>query len=267
MSERFFDQIDWSARWFDTVRPYAQQVIAAQDWRACLNRLAGEMQLQNHLGLPVQFIPQEELPDGTAYEAHISATGLVPTRENLHDFFNALVWLSFPEIKRQLNALQAAQIATLGIGKSRGAARDAATIFDENAALLVVEHSEAGDQLVEALRLHQWESAFLQQREKFDRCARIWTFGHALMEKLVNPYKAITAHSWVLRIEPHHFDLTRDEGLMQIDQLVSQQLLTQTLTTADYTPLPVLGIPGWWQDQNQDFYADHSVFRPPRQKK
>jgi len=53
---------------------------------------------------------------------------------------------------------------------------------------------------------------------------------------------------------------------MQIDQLVSQQLLTQTLTTADYTPLPVLGIPGWWKDQNPGFYADQSVFRPPRQK-
>jgi len=92
------------------------------------------------------------------------------------------VWLSFPEIKRQLNALQAAQIAALGIGKSRGPARDAATIFDENAALLVVEHSAAGDELIEALRLHQWDSAFVQQRSKFDRCAKIWSFGHALME-------------------------------------------------------------------------------------
>ncbi|MFZ6687916.1 DUF3025 domain-containing protein [Undibacterium sp. SXout11W] len=267
MSERFFDQIDWSARWFDTVRPYAQQLIAAQDWRACLNQLAGGIQLQNHLGLPVQFIPQEELPEGTAYEAHISATGKVPTRENLHDFFNALVWLSFPEIKRQLNALQAAQIAALGIGKSRGPARDAATIFDENAALLVVENSEAGDELIEALRLHQWESAFVQQRAKFDRCAKIWSFGHALMEKLVNPYKAITAHSCVLRVEPEHFTLSRDNSLMQIDQLVSQQLLTHRLTTADYTPLPVLGIPGWWEEQNPVFYADQSVFRPPRQRK
>jgi hypothetical protein len=51
--------------------------------------------LQNHRSLPTQFIPQEDLPEGVAYEAHISATGNVPTRENLHDFFNALVWLTF----------------------------------------------------------------------------------------------------------------------------------------------------------------------------
>jgi hypothetical protein len=49
----------------------------------------------------------------------------VPTRENLHDFFNGLVWQTFPLIKRELNALQAAQIAAAGVGKSRGPARDA----------------------------------------------------------------------------------------------------------------------------------------------
>ena len=199
---RFFDQITWSAPWFDLVRPMAQQLIAAPDWRAKLNQLAQEQQLHNHQGMALEFIPQEELPDGVAYEAHISATGKVPTRENLHDFFNALVWLSFPRIKRQLNALQAAQIASLGIGKSRGPARDAATIFDENAALLVVEHSTEGDELISALRQHEWESAFITQRHKFNQCAKVWGFGHALMEKLVTPYKAITAHSsgWNLRI-------------------------------------------------------------------
>ena len=86
----------------------------------------------NHRDLPLQFIPQDELPEGVAYESHIShAAGKVPTRENLHDFFNALVWLSFP---RKLNVssmhLQSAQIDTSRcIGKSRGPARDAATIF------------------------------------------------------------------------------------------------------------------------------------------
>jgi len=267
MSMRFYDQINWSAPWFDLVRPAAQQLIAAPDWRDRLNQLAQEHQLQNHLGMPLLFIPQEELPEGAAYEAHISATGKVPTRENLHDFFNALVWLNFPLIKRQLNALQAAQIAALGIGKSRGPARDAATIFDENAALLVVENSVKGDELIAALRQHKWQSAFLTQRDKFNHCAKVWSFGHALMEKLVNPYKAITAHTWVVRVESAHFTRSRDEGLREIDESVSDILKTLTLTTGDYTPLPVLGIPGWWLDQDADFYADRDVFRPPRHKK
>ncbi|MFZ6692064.1 DUF3025 domain-containing protein [Undibacterium sp. SXout20W] len=267
MSERFFDQIDWPARWFDTVRPAAQRLVAAPDWRGCLNQIAQDMQLENHQAMPLQFIPQEELPDGVAYEAHISATGKVPTRENLHDFFNALVWLRFPRIKRQLNALQSAQIATLGIGKSRGPARDAATIFDENAALLVVENSPVGDQLITGLRQHQWDTVFLQQRKQFEIRAQVWSFGHALMEKLVSPYKAITAHTWVVRVDPEHFTHPEEVCLQQIDIQVSRQLMTQQLSTADYTPLPVLGIPGWWQHQDAAFYSDQTVFRPPRIKK
>jgi hypothetical protein len=98
--------------------------------------------------LPISFVPQEDLPEGTAYEQHIGATGGVPTRDNLHDFFNGLVWLTFPRIKVQLNALQAAQIALDGVGKSRGPARDGATIFDENAALLVVRDNADSHALV-----------------------------------------------------------------------------------------------------------------------
>ena len=35
-------------------------------------------------------------------------------------------------------------------------------------------------------------------------------------------------------------------------------------TTADFTPLPVLGLPGWCEDQDDDFYNDAAVFRPKR---
>ena len=82
-------------------------------------------------------MPQAALPDGCAYEAHIHATGAVPTRDNLHDFFNALVWLHFPTAKRLLNRLQAAAIARDGVQASRGPVRDAATLFDENAVLFL----------------------------------------------------------------------------------------------------------------------------------
>ena len=71
----------------------------------------------------VQFAPQEQLPPDEAYEAFIWRTGTVPTRDNLHDFFNGLVWLAFPETKRRLNELQAAEIARRGIASTRGRTR------------------------------------------------------------------------------------------------------------------------------------------------
>ena len=40
--------------------------------------------------------------------------------------------------------------------------------------------------------------------------------------------------------------------------------LQQGLLTTVSTPLPVLGVPGWWQGQDAAFYAQTSVFRPKR---
>lgn len=51
-----------------------------------------------------------------------------------------------------------------------------------------------------------------------------------------------------------------------LDEHIARQLASHDLTTADYTPLPVLGIPGWWLDQDEAFYADANVFRAKRSK-
>ena len=261
--------IDWSRPWYASVRAAASRVLADgpdsdRSIIAALNAQAAAQQLCNQRGLPLTFVAQGALPEGAAYEAFIDATGAVPTRDNLHDFFNALVWLSFPCIKRRLNALQAAQIALAGVGKSRGAARDGATIFDENAALLVVRDAPPGRALAEALRGHDWRAAFVARRASFGPDAEVCLFGHALMEKLVAPYKAITAHTRVVLADDAFFALSDAARRTWIDQRVAQDLAANGLSTADFTPLPVLGVPGWWQGQDDAFYGDATVFRPKR---
>jgi len=267
MAAPFLEQIDWTRPWLALVRQTAQPVLAAPDWRAALNDRAHAAGLVNHRGLPLCFVPAAELPTGIAYEEFISATGFVPTRDNLHDFFNALVWLTFPAIKKQLNALQAAEIATRAAcaqaeatsGGTRGKLRDAATLFDENAALLVCADME----WLADLRAHRWREALLVQRPAFGKAAGVYLFGHALMEKLVAPYKAITAHTWVVPADAGFFLLSLPQQRAWIDDAVMRQL-QQGLHTSTFTPLPVLGLPGWWDGQDEAFYADVQVFRPPR---
>jgi hypothetical protein len=258
------ESIDWSRPWYESVRTAAGQLSAEAHFRDDFNTQAAALGLRNHQGLPLSFVPQDDLPEGTAYEAFIGATGGVPTRDNLHDFFNGLVWLSFPRIKVQLNALQAAQIALDGVGKSRGPARDGATIFDENAALLVVRDGDAGHALAAALREHQWREAFVTQRASFGPDAQVWLFGHALMEKLVAPRKAITAHTRVVVASGDFFALDHDARRAWLDQKVAGDLAAHGLSTADFTPMQVLGVPGWWPGQDDDFYNDATVFRPRR---
>ena len=95
-------------------------------------------------------------------------------------------------------------------------------------------------------------------------------FGHALSEKLVDPYKSITAHVLKLPIPP---DLPADaltaSGASAVvhpwDDWLAARLTPEWLATKPYTPLPVLGTPGWWAaNEDPGFYADAQVFRPAR---
>lgn len=259
----FLSRIDWQQPWLAPLLPIARPILEAHDWRQALNTATAENALRNHCNLPIRFVPQEELPPGMAYEAFISETGCVPTRDNLHDFFNALVWLTYPQIKVCLNALQAAEIVAVaksdGKPAQRGKVRDAATIFDENAALFVTNDAA----LVESLRNHQWHDVFIRRRLQFQHACEVRLFGHALMEKLIAPYKAITAHAWVVWVEASFFAMSSDQKKERLDSVVAQEL-KRGLKTSDFTPLPVLGIPGWWSGQDEAFYVDASVFRPRR---
>jgi hypothetical protein len=194
---------------------------------------------------PLRFGHAAEAPPGEAYESFINRTACVPTRDNLHDLFNGIVWLRFPQIKRRLNELQAAQIAQQGIGSTRGAVRDALTLFDENAAGL-----QAPERLAQALRERDWRSLFVTCRSGWHD-ASLTVFGHALLEKLCTPRKPITAHVWLL---PAAGDLS-SQWL--------EALTPARLARKPYHPLPVLGVPGWWPaNDNVAWYDDASVFRP-----
>jgi hypothetical protein len=198
-----------------------------------------------------RFVPAGALPAGEPYERFVFATGRVPTRCNLHDFFNGLAWRAFPSAKARLNRLQAEEIAASGIGGRRGAVRDAITLLDENGALL-----QAPDALRAALAARDWRALFVTHRARWAE-ARLWLFGHALMEQLVRPRKSLTAH--VLLAPPAL------EKIASVDGWMADALTPGMLAAKPFLPLPVLGVPGWWpENASPDFYDDAQVFRPAR---
>ncbi len=196
----------------------------------------------------IRFVDPRALPRAEAYESFIDRTASVPTRSNHHDFFNGLAWLRHPTLKRRLNELQAAEIERQGPGVGRGGLRDALTLFDENAAIL-----QAPSVLTDALRARDWEALFIIHRAAWAE-ARIELFGHALLEKLLRPRKAITAHVWCL-------DASEPFDSRVIDNLASA-VQRGPATLKPFLPLPVLGVPGWWpENDDPSFYADAGVFR------
>ncbi len=241
------DQMDWTRHW---LAPYAQtgsSLIKPADG------VATHADLLNRAGLaPVRFVGQGDLPADQAYEQFIFETGTVPTRDNLHDFFNGLCWIRFPEVKKRLNQLQAAEIAKAGVKNVRGPVRDALTLFDENAAFL-----SAPQPIWDALIAADWRRLFVDLRPLWQQ-ARLVIFGHALLEKLVCPRKAMTAH--VYRANPPM------DSPAELDAWMAADLSAEKLAGKPFVPLPVLGVPGWWpENENFSFYDDSFVFRPRRQ--
>jgi hypothetical protein len=234
--------IDWGAPW---LAPYASAAQALPN--GSTTHVADA--LNRFRATPVQFVSQSNLPDGQAYEQFIFDTQTVPTRDNLHDFFNGLCWLTFPQTKKKLNQLQAEQLAIDGVQKTRGPVRDALTVFDENAAFLL-----APQPLWDALIARNWQRLFVELRPMWQD-AQLVLFGHALLEKLVTPRKPITAHVYLAQPAIH--------SIASLDAWIADDITAQKLASKPFVPLPVLGVPGWWfQNEKLSFYEDILVFRP-----
>ena len=235
--------------WRELGEAVTARVLRGAALPAALNDVASSLAAQ-----AISFVEHSALSPGLAYEQFVSDCGQCPTRENLHDFFNGLCWLRFPKIKRRFNTLQvqAMQAATASGKAVRGPVRDALTLFDENGALL-----QAPPALWAALQERDWRALLVDGRDSW-REARLTLFGHALLEKLVAPRKAITAHIYL-------FDLCLSAAPQwaELDAGVAADLSAEKLSQKPFLPLPVLGVPGWCvANAAPAFYADPAVFRP-----
>jgi hypothetical protein len=239
--------IDWSAPWLAPLARWRGS-LASPDWRAALTKAARMRGVVSGRGAPIRFVAADDAGD-SPYELHIAETGRVPTRAHWHDAFNALIWLAYPRAKAALNRRQADQIEARGVRGPRGAVRDAATLIDESGLLLACDDGEVFD----ALARHDWRRLLVDWRGRWGRSIVALAFGHALLEKLAGPFKAITAC-----VVPIPLAGDRDEAAAHF------------VDRADLAPpllahLPVLGIPGWWAaNESPTFYDDPAVFRPRR---
>jgi len=246
------ETIDWSAPWLNPWREAGQAAaLGVQSGANCAQALNDYCQ-SHAADCPVGFVSQSKLPAQEAYEAYIYRTRNVPTRDGLHDFFNGLCWMTFPQTKVRLNQLQAQQITRSGVQSVRGPTRDGITVFDENAAFL-----QAPDALWQALEDKNWRSLFVDLRPLWAQ-SHLVLFGHALLEKLVQPRKGITAH--VYRV------MAQDQSVKAMDTWMAAEVTEEKLALKPFAHLPILGVPGWWADnENPDFYDDAFVFRSKRE--
>lgn len=210
-------------------------------------------------GAPIRFVP----PAAAAqYEVRIFETGEVQTRPgSWHDLFNALVWLAFPKTKAVLNGHHYDEILARRGERLRGTARDVLTLFDEGGIVVAAADAE----LSALLRNLRWKELFWKRRAQVLRSMRFYVFGHAIYEKVLEPYKGVTAKALILDAAPGLLDAPIERQLCELDAHAAGYFSgTQALaSTRSLSPLPILGIPGWEPaNASEEYYDDLSQFRP-----
>lgn len=204
----------------------------------------------------IKFISQQpksnNFEDG--YEPRIFLKREVQTRENnWHDFFNALVWQAFPKSKNTLNQLHFNFQQSRYPSKQRLAAENMLTLFDENGAIVI-----ASDELyLTLIREHKWQELFWQRRQELKDNLKVIVFGHSIYEKALCPYIGLTAKC--LMFAAKDFSLSCADSMLANFLQHHKNILLPSLLS----PLPILGVPGWWmQNDNEEFYANKNYFRP-----
>jgi hypothetical protein len=221
-------------------------------------------------GKPLRFVEQGlgKLAFEAQYEPRCYLSGEVQTRENnLHDLFNVLVWLVFPQGKAAVNArhYRALTEAASPLESQRGRVRDMATLFDESGVIVVSSDAELSRLLFD----FKWKELFWSRRAEVRAAMGFYIFGHGLHEKAMQPYIGMTGQGLVLQVETAFFSWPLPRRMEHLDERVAAYLndSKKCRDTRELTPVPLLGIPGWSAENEQPGYYDNQqYFRPSRQR-
>ena len=197
------------------------------------------------------------------YEPRVYLHGELQTREqSWHDFFNWLMWLTFPKTKAVINKWQYHSLKNrLPTHLSqRTHLENLLTQFDEGGMIV----ASANSQLTHFLRDHEWHNLFWQQRDRLKKEMRFYLLGHALYEKLLQPYMGITANALIFEVDSGFIQKPLHEQTAWLDATCAAYIDNEAWCVGMKTlyPVPVLGIPDWHPENNSaSFYENKNYFR------
>ncbi len=229
---------------------------------AALNTCSQHVSLTNHCDLPIRFVaPNDDESMSMHYEKRIAETGEIATRENWHDFFNAMQWLTFPQSKAAISEMHARLMAAQIEGtKGRTIARDVLTLFDEGGVIV----ASADESLLNHIRYFEWQKLFVERRAEAKKNIHFYLAGHSVMEKMLDPFVGVTAKALLLKVDDDFFAQSHVAQIQEIDSRAAAWLMNEAslASTRNLNPLPILGIPGWFTaNESPSFYDDAHHFR------
>ena len=252
---------------FDSLRAPLERLTIDASWPgiARLNECAAG--IRNYRDQPIRFVANENATTAPHYETRIAEAGEIATRENWHDFFNAMSWLSFPKAKSAISEMHARLLSARGESEllMRSVPRDVLTLFDEGGIIVV----SADETLLELIRHFEWKTLFVDRRADVIACMRFYLFGHSMLEKALDPYVGVTAKAILFLVNDEFLAANHAAQMCHIDLRAAAWLMEQSnlASSKNFSPLPWLGVPGWWQEnESPTFYDDAHYFRRGRMR-
>ncbi len=247
---------------FNSIDSIAQYFCQYKDWPQ-LDDLEKLFQLYN---INIKPVAQDDKPTcfEDHYEPRIFLKKELQTRnENWHDFFNAMIWLQFPNIKKSLNQLHFYAAKARKAGSNRSTLENAITLFDECGCVIVSDRED----LLDLIRGHEWHKLFWQNRDVLAQHLSCVVVGHAMHEKALKPYIGMTSHAILLSST----DLLKGcqaNNFNALDKKISELWLQNKINSSrDLQAFPLLGMPGWHKDnQREEFYFNVDYFRAKRKR-
>ena len=225
-----------------------------------LNALAAGLATAS--GKALRFVPPSAGPR-PGYEAHIDATGEVPTRaDNWHDLFNALAWIAYPQAKARINAQHAAILAERGEEETRHRSpeRDALTLFDEGGVAIAASDPA----LLRLVVDFEWKELFWRRRDAVQGKMKFFVFGHGCFEQSLAPYIGMVGKTVFVPVDDFFHMLPIEAQLPRVDEELARHFASRSRfpSPKSMAPMPVLGVPGWhFAAQDEAFYDDAAHFR------
>ena len=171
-------------------------------------------------------------------------------------FFNALIWQRYPQLKIAINEMHANDMRQQP--DNRTPQRDALTIFDENGIVIVSSQNSLLQDIID----FNWRKLFQYERQTWQQHCQCFVIGHALYEKFLTPYIGLTAHALLVKTDDAFFEQSFAKQRAQLNHCIAKAILDGDLYSPQtLNPVPVLGVPEWWSEQTDAFYANSAYFR------
>lgn len=183
---------------------------------------------------------------------------LLTRLSNWHDFFNFTTWVKYYQIKKAINSVQYKyqHFRHVNQQQKRTVQENTLTQFDECGMIVICNN----DELIYLLQNFKFKE-FFTHKKLFEHVVFL-TFGHATLECYLSPYIGLTAKAIICKTKKELTD-NKENILNDIFTKLSNKIRNEEILFSNdfLQPIPILGIPGWHENQDENFYNNKSYFR------